>query len=67
MTDGRTDLACCSPIHRLGGYRVVLARGLSPYELAERLATTLLHDTAHIVVAVGDYAGTSLLDLMEDT
>ncbi|MFE5937148.1 hypothetical protein ACFQ69_17350 [Streptomyces sp. NPDC056470] len=46
---------------------MVLARGLSPYELAERLATTLLHDTEHIVVAVGDYAGTSLPDLMEDT
>ncbi|MEU4272951.1 hypothetical protein [Streptomyces sp. NPDC026092] len=39
---------------------------LSPQELAERLAATLLYDTEHTVVPVGEHTGPSLLELMDD-
>ncbi|MFH7599273.1 hypothetical protein WDV06_29870 [Streptomyces racemochromogenes] len=50
-----------------GGYRVVLARGLSPEELADRLAATVLYDAEHIAVAAGEHTGDSFLELMDDT
>ncbi|MFV5998717.1 hypothetical protein ACNPQM_41875 [Streptomyces sp. NPDC056231] len=65
MTDGTTWLADRQSI-AFGGYRVVLACGLSPQELVKRLAATLLYDTEHIVVPVGDHTGASLLELMDD-
>ncbi|MGW2017661.1 hypothetical protein [Streptomyces sp. NPDC001927] len=65
MTDGTTWLAAPQSI-AFGGYHVVLARGLSPQELAERLAATLLYDTEHTVVPVGEHTGPSLLELMDD-
>ncbi|MEV5885964.1 hypothetical protein AB0L74_25140 [Streptomyces sp. NPDC052020] len=65
MTDGTTWLADRQSI-AFGGYHVVLARGLSPRGLAERLAATLLYDAEHIVVPVGDHTGTTLLELMDD-
>ncbi|MFD5815179.1 DUF6461 domain-containing protein [Streptomyces sp. NPDC127038] len=65
MTDGTTWLAERQSI-AFGGYHVVLARGLSPQELAERLAAALRYDTEHVVVPVGDHTGASLLELMED-
>lgn len=61
MTDGTTWLADRQSI-AFGGYHVVLTRGLSPQELAKRLAATLLYDTEHVVVPVADHTGTSLLD-----
>ncbi|MFD8210686.1 DUF6461 domain-containing protein [Streptomyces sp. NPDC059695] len=66
MTDGTTWLAAPQSI-AFGGYHVVLARGLSPEELADRLAATLLYEAEHIVVAVGEHTGDSLLDLMDNT
>ncbi|MFD8260047.1 DUF6461 domain-containing protein [Streptomyces griseoluteus] len=65
MTDGTTWLADRQSI-AFGGYHVVLARGLSSEELANRLAAALRYDTEHIVVPVGDHTGTSLLELMDD-
>jgi hypothetical protein len=65
MTDGMTWLADRQAI-AFGGYHVVMARGLSPQELAKRLAATLLYDAEHLVVPVGDHTGTSLLEYMED-
>ncbi|MFH8370536.1 hypothetical protein [Streptomyces sp. NPDC018031] len=50
-----------------GGYRVVLARGLSADELAGRLAAAVLYDAEHIAVAVGEHTGESLLRLMDET
>jgi hypothetical protein len=64
MTDGTTWLASPQSI-AFGGYHVVLARGLSPEELVDRLAATV--ETQHIAVAVGDHTGESLLELMDDT
>jgi hypothetical protein len=65
MTDGITWLADRQAI-AFGGYHVVIARGLSPQELAERLAAALLYDAEHVVVPVGDHTGASLLELMDD-
>ncbi|MFC9484596.1 DUF6461 domain-containing protein [Streptomyces hydrogenans] len=65
MTDGTTWLAAPRSI-AFGGYYVVLARGLSPEELADRLAATLLYKADHVVVAVGEHTGDSLLELMDD-
>ncbi|WP_331738056.1 DUF6461 domain-containing protein [Streptomyces sp. NBC_01276] len=65
MTHGTTWLADPQSI-AFGGYHVVLARGLSPNELAARLAATV-YDGRHIAVAVGDHTGDSLLELMDDT
>ncbi|MFE4593030.1 DUF6461 domain-containing protein [Streptomyces laurentii] len=66
MTDGTTWLAAPQSI-AFGGYYVVLARGLSPEELADRLAAALLYEAEHLVVAVGEHTGDSLLELMDDT
>ncbi|MCX4782977.1 hypothetical protein [Streptomyces sp. NBC_01264] len=66
MTDGTTWLAAPQSI-AFGGYHVVLARVLSPEELADRLAATVLYDAEHMVVAVGEHTGDSLLELMDDT
>ncbi|MFD7079938.1 hypothetical protein [Streptomyces sp. NPDC059918] len=66
MTDGTTWLAALQSI-AFGGYHVVLARGLSLEELADRLAATLLYETEHVVVAVGEHTGDSLLELMDDS
>ncbi|CAM5497212.1 hypothetical protein SAVIM338S_03541 [Streptomyces avidinii] len=66
MTDGTTWLAAPQSI-AFGGYRVVIGRGLSPEELADRLAATLLYEAEHMVVAVGEHTGDSLLELMDDT
>ncbi|MFE7752576.1 hypothetical protein [Streptomyces sp. NPDC057428] len=65
MTDGTTWLADRQSI-AFGGYHVVSARGISPQELATRLAATLLYEAEHVVVPVGDHTGTSLLELMDD-
>ncbi|MEW2374380.1 hypothetical protein AB0940_34260 [Streptomyces sp. NPDC006656] len=65
MTDGTTWLAPQSIA--FGGYHVVLARGLSPQELAERLAATLQYDAEHVAVPVGEHTGDSLLELMDNT
>ncbi|MER7766903.1 hypothetical protein [Kitasatospora sp. NPDC096140] len=65
MTDGTTWLAAPQAI-AFGGYHVVLARGLSGEELADRLAA-VVHGVKHVAVAVGEHTGDSLLDLMEDT
>ncbi|MFJ5637606.1 DUF6461 domain-containing protein [Streptomyces goshikiensis] len=65
MTDGTTWLAAPQSI-AFGGYHVVLARGLSPNELGDRLAAAV-YDRKHIAVAVGDHTGDSLLELMDDT
>ncbi|MEU8435459.1 hypothetical protein AB0F18_21590 [Streptomyces sp. NPDC029216] len=66
MTDGTTWLAAPQSI-AFGGYHVVLARGLSPQELAERLAATLQYEAEHSAVAVGEHTTDSLLELMDDT
>ncbi|MFD8019045.1 DUF6461 domain-containing protein [Streptomyces lavendulae] len=66
MTDGTTWLAAPQSI-AFGGYRVVLARGLSPKELADRLAATVLYAIKHSAEAVGEHTGDSLLELMLDT
>ncbi|MCZ0983471.1 hypothetical protein O1L60_42395 [Streptomyces diastatochromogenes] len=66
MTDGTTWLAAPQSI-AFGGYYVVLARGLSPEELADRLAATLLYEADHVVVAAEDHTTDSLLELMDDT
>ncbi|MFD6825882.1 hypothetical protein ACFWC5_36900 [Streptomyces sp. NPDC060085] len=44
----------------------MFARGLSPLELAERLAATLLYEAEHVVVPVGEHTGASLLELVDD-
>lgn len=66
MTDGTTWLAAPRAI-TFGGHHVVLARGLTPEELADRLAATVLYDAEHIAVPVGEHTTRSLLELMEDT
>lgn len=66
MTDQTTWLAAPQSI-AFGGYHVVLTRGLSTEELADRLAATVLYDTKHIAAAVGEHTGASLLELMDDT
>lgn len=66
MAHGTAWLAAPRSI-AFGGYRVVLARGPSPEELAGRLATTVSYDSEHIAVAVGEHTGESLLELMDDT
>ncbi|MFI0203391.1 MULTISPECIES: DUF6461 domain-containing protein [Streptomyces] len=66
MTDGMTWLAAPQSI-TFGGYRVVLARGLSPEELTERLAATLLYEAEHMTVAIGEHTTDSLLELMANT
>ncbi|MFF0435420.1 hypothetical protein ACFYU9_24735 [Streptomyces sp. NPDC004327] len=65
MTHTTTWLAAPRSI-AFGGHYVVLARGLSPEELAGRLAQTLVYDAEHVVVAVGEHTGESLLELMHD-
>ncbi|MFJ3895597.1 DUF6461 domain-containing protein [Streptomyces sp. NPDC090083] len=65
MTEGMSWLAGRQSI-AFGGYHVVLARGLSPKGLAERLAAALRYDAEHVVVSVGEQTGTSLLELMDD-
>lgn len=66
MTDGTTWLAAPHSI-AFGGYHVVIARGLSPQELADRLAATLLYEAEHVIEAVGEHTGDSLLELMDNT
>ncbi|MGR4878156.1 DUF6461 domain-containing protein [Streptomyces sp. LARHCF249] len=66
MTDDMTWLAAPQSI-AFGGYHVVLARGLSPEELADRLAAAVLYETRHVAVAVGEHTGSSLLELMDDS
>ncbi|MEW1642386.1 hypothetical protein [Streptomyces sp. NPDC091219] len=65
MAEGMSWLAGRQSI-AFGGYHVVLARGLSPKGLAERLAAALRYDAEHVVVSVGERTGTSLLELMDD-
>ncbi|KUJ66165.1 hypothetical protein ACZ90_40705 [Streptomyces albus subsp. albus] len=65
--DERNDLARCPQSIAFGGYHVVLTRGLSPEELADRLAATVRYDAEHTAVAVGEHTGASLLELMDDT
>ncbi|MEU8716141.1 hypothetical protein [Streptomyces sp. NPDC048663] len=65
MTDGIAWLADQQSI-AFGGYHVVFARGLSPQELAERLAATLRYEAEHVVVPVGEHTGDSLLELVDD-
>ncbi|CAL9651175.1 hypothetical protein SUDANB176_06628 [Streptomyces sp. enrichment culture] len=65
MTDGTTWLATPRCISHTGHY-VVLARGLSPEELADRLAAAVLYDTEHIAVAAGEHTGESLPEFMDD-
>ncbi|MEW1721416.1 hypothetical protein [Streptomyces sp. NPDC093109] len=56
MTDGTTWLADRQSI-AFGGYRVVLARGLSPQKLAERLAADLRYALALAAVrSVGNHS-----------
>ncbi|MBT2482735.1 DUF6461 domain-containing protein [Streptomyces sp. ISL-94] len=65
MTNGTTWLAARQSV-AFGGYHVVLARGLSPEELADRLAAAVEY-TECTAVAVGEHTGESLLELMDDT
>ncbi|GLV88511.1 hypothetical protein Slala03_82000 [Streptomyces lavendulae subsp. lavendulae] len=65
MTDGTTWLAAPQSI-AFGGYHVVLARGLTPSELADRLAENV-DDMRCIAVAVGEHTGESLEELLDDT
>nr|WSX53715.1 hypothetical protein OG409_35220 [Streptomyces sp. NBC_00974] len=65
MTNGTTWLAAPRSI-AFGGYHVVLARGLSPDELADRLAASV-YGGDHVAEAVGEHTGDSLLELMDDT
>ncbi|GAA4833152.1 hypothetical protein [Kitasatospora terrestris] len=65
MTDGTTWLAEPQSI-AFGGYRVVLARGLTADELTARLAATLTYPGPHDVVAIGEHTGDSLLAHMDD-
>ncbi|MFD4377511.1 DUF6461 domain-containing protein [Streptomyces sp. NPDC058486] len=65
MTDGITWLAAPRSI-AFGGYHVVLARGLTPEELSNRLAENV-DDMRCIAVAVGDHTGESLEELLDDT
>ncbi|MFJ4716582.1 DUF6461 domain-containing protein [Streptomyces sp. NPDC088785] len=65
MTDGTTWLAAPRSI-AFGGHHVTLARGLSPQELARRLAGALEYEGDHDVVPVGEHTGDSFLDLMDD-
>ncbi|MFD6180722.1 DUF6461 domain-containing protein [Streptomyces goshikiensis] len=65
MTDGMIWLAAPRSI-TYGGYHVVLARGLTPDELAARLAAAV--DGVECgVVAVGEHTGDTLLELIDDT
>ncbi|MFD9415839.1 DUF6461 domain-containing protein [Streptomyces goshikiensis] len=65
MTDGTIWLAAPRSI-TYGGYHVVLARGLTPDELAARLAAAV--DGVECgVVAVGEHTGDTLLELIDDT
>lgn len=64
MTNGTTWLAAPRSI-AFGGYHVVLARGLSPDELADRIAACV-YGAKHVAVAVGEHTTDSLLDLMDD-
>ncbi|MFB7361658.1 DUF6461 domain-containing protein [Streptomyces hydrogenans] len=65
MTDGIAWLADPRSI-AYGGYFVVLARGLSPEDLAERLSATLEYEAEHIAVPVGEHTGSSFLELLDD-
>ncbi|MDH2389876.1 hypothetical protein QCN29_13965 [Streptomyces sp. HNM0663] len=65
MTDGTIWLAAPQSI-AFGGYHVVLARGLPPEVLADRLAATVSGELC-IAVAVGEHTGDTLVDLMDDT
>ncbi|MFD8147099.1 DUF6461 domain-containing protein [Streptomyces sp. NPDC059708] len=63
MTDGTTWLAAPRPI-AIGGYHVVLARGLTPEELANRIAENA-DDGQCIAVAVGEHTSGSLEELLD--
>ncbi|MGW4688844.1 hypothetical protein ACWEPM_28655 [Streptomyces sp. NPDC004244] len=65
MTDGIVWLAAPRSI-AFGGYHVVLARGLSPDELADRLAPAVSGYVKHHAVAAGDHTADSLMQLMDD-
>ncbi|MFJ5552698.1 DUF6461 domain-containing protein [Streptomyces sp. NPDC093225] len=65
MTDGTTWLAAPRSI-TFGGYHVVLARGLTPEELADRLAENV-DGVRHVAVAAGEHTGSSLEELLDDT
>ncbi|MBD0421724.1 hypothetical protein H0H10_21645 [Streptomyces sp. TRM S81-3] len=65
MTDGIIWLAAPRCI-AFGGYRVMMARGLSPEEFADRLAAAV-DGAERVAVAVGQHTGDTLLELMEDT
>ncbi|MEU8544466.1 hypothetical protein AB0C52_31490 [Streptomyces sp. NPDC048717] len=65
MTDGIAWLAAPRCI-AYGGYRVVLAKGLSPEELADRLSA-VMHYGQHVVEQAGEHTSESLLELMDDT
>ncbi|MFF9431285.1 hypothetical protein [Streptomyces sp. NPDC014746] len=64
MTDGTTWLAAPQSIAP-GGYHVVLARGLAPEELADRLADNL-DDWQCTAVAVGEHTSASLDELLRE-
>ncbi|MGW1638358.1 DUF6461 domain-containing protein [Streptomyces lavendulae] len=64
MTDGTTWLAAPRSI-AFGGYHVVLARGLTPEELADRLAENV-DDMPCIAVAAGEHTGDSLEELLDE-
>ncbi|MET9469125.1 DUF6461 domain-containing protein [Streptomyces sp. NPDC006544] len=65
MTNGTTWLAAPRSI-AFGGYHVVLARGLWPDELADRLAASV-YGGDHVAERVGEHTSDSLLELMDDT
>ncbi|MFE0464643.1 DUF6461 domain-containing protein [Kitasatospora sp. NPDC058965] len=65
MTDGTAWLAAPRAI-AFGGYWVVLARGLSMQELADRLAATVADGGRHVAVGVGRQTAESLLDIMDE-
>ncbi|MGW6690911.1 DUF6461 domain-containing protein [Streptomyces sp. NPDC054961] len=65
MTNGTTWLAAPQSV-AFGGYHVVLARGLSPEALADRLAASV-YGGDHVAEEVGEHTADSLLELMDDT
>ncbi|MEU2391767.1 hypothetical protein [Streptomyces sp. NPDC007369] len=65
MTDGTTWLSAPRSI-AFGGYHVVFARGLTPGELADRLAENV-DGMRCVAVAVGEHTGGSLEELLDYT
>ncbi|MFG3492820.1 hypothetical protein [Streptomyces sp. NPDC047972] len=65
MTDGIAWLAAPQPI-ACGGYRVVLARGLSHEELAGRLASTVEFAGGYTAVPVGEHTNSSFTQVLDD-